>query len=324
MQQITCREALKQAMIEEMERDPAVFMFGQDIGLEGGMWEITKGLMDKFGPERVMDTPISEIAQIGAGLGAAMAGQRPVVEIMYMDFLLTGMDPLVNQVAKSRYMFAGQVKVPLVIRTMVGYGFGLSSAHSQSLEAMVSSIPGLYVATPGTPASAKGLLKAAIRDDNPVVFMEHSKVYQLKGEVPEDPEFLIPLGKADIARPGKDLTIVCWSSMVSQSLEAAELLEKEGVDAEVIDLQTTSPLDMSTVLDSVKRTGRLLVAEQSTPRVSVAAEVVAQVAESGVQIAAPPKRVSGKDIPIPFAHNLEKLAVPEAANIAAAARSLVQ
>lgn len=324
MQEITYKEALRQAMIEEMEGDPAVFMFGQDIGLQGGMWGVTAGLMDKFGPERIIDSPISEIAQIGAGLGAAMAGQRPIVEIMYADFLLTGMDPLVNQVAKSRYMFAGQVKVPLVIRSMIGYGFGLAAAHSQSLENMLSTVPGLYVALPGTPASAKGLLKAAIRNDNPVVFLEHTKCYLLKGEVPDDPDFMIPLGKASILRSGKDITIVSWSMMVSRCLEAAAILEKEGIDVEVIDLQTTAPLDMSTVMDSVKHTGRLVVTEQTPPRCGVAAEIVAQVSESGMQLKAPPKRLSGKDIPNPFAENLEKLAVPKAADIVAAARSLAQ
>lgn len=323
MQEITYKEALKQAMIEEMERDSTVFMYGQDIGLQGGMWGVTEGLMDKFGSDRITDSPISEIAQIGSGLGAAMAGQRPVVEIMYADFLLTGMDPLVNQVAKSRYMFAGQVTVPLVIRSMIGYGFGLAGAHSQSLENMLSTVPGLYVALPGTPASAKGLLKAAIRNDNPVVFLEHTKCYLMKGEVPEDPDFVVPLGQANIVRPGKDITVISWSMMVDRCLNAAETLEKEGVDVEVIDLQTTAPLDMSTVLASVKRTGRLLVTEQTPPRGGVAAEILAQLGESGIKLKASPKRLSGKDIPNPFAENLEKLAVPNTPDIADAIRTMM-
>lgn len=324
MQQLTYREALKQAMVEELEQDFNVFMLGQDIGVEGGMWEVTKGLLDQFGPERVMDTPISESAILGAGLGAAMAGQRPIVEIMYNDFIPAGGDQLVNQIAKSRYMFGGQVKVPMVIRAPCGYGFGLAAAHSQSLESWFTHLPGLWVAMPGTPASAKGLLKAAIRSDTPVVFIEHCLLYNDKGKVPEDQDFVIPLGRAQVLRKGEDLTLVSWSLMLKRSLEAAQQLEQEGVSAEVIDLQSTSPMDIETILDSVGRTGRLLVAEQSAGCAGVGAEIVAKVAEAGVRLKTPPKRVSGKDIPIPFAANLERLAVPESTDIARAALSIVK
>lgn len=322
--ELSYREALRQAMIEEMDRDPDVFMLGQDIGIEGGMWEVTKGLLEKYGPDRVLDTPISESAILGAGLGAAMIGQRPIIEIMYNDFLPAGMDQLVNQIAKSRYMFGGQVTVPLVIRAPCGYGFGLAAAHSQSLEAWFTHLPGLYVSMPSSPAAAKGLFKSAVRDNNPVVFIEHCMLYNEVGYVPDDPDFLVPLGQAEVLLEGEDLTIVCWSLMVGRSLEAARLLATAGVSVEVIDIQCTSPLDMTTVMDSVKRTSRLLVAQQSCGQVSVGSEIITRVVESGLPLSSPPRRVSGRDIPIPFAENLERASVPSADEIVKVASSIMK
>lgn len=320
--ELSCREALRQAMIEEMDRDPDVFLLGQDIGVEGGMWEVTKGLLDKYGPGRIMDTPISESAILGAGLGAAMAGQRPVVEIMYNDFLPAGMDQLVNQIAKSRYMFGGQINVPLVIRAPCGYGFGLAASHSQSLEAWFAHLPGLFVAMPSSPSSAKGLLKAAIRDDNPVVFIEHCMLYGDVGEVPDDPDALVPLGKAEVLLKGEDLTIVSWSLMVKRCLEAATHLKGEGISIEVIDLQSITPLDIQCVFDSVKKTARLLVVQQSCEQVSVGGEIISRVVEAGLYLKAPPKRLSGKNTPIPFAENLERNAVPGLNEIIAISHSM--
>lgn len=322
--ELTYREALREALAEELDRDPAVFILGQDIGVEGGMWKVTEGLLEDFGPDRIKDTPISETAMLGAALGAAMAGRRPIVEIMYDDFIAVGMDQLVNQIAKSRYVFGGQVEVPLVVRTVCGYGFGLAAAHSQSLEAWFCHVPGLKVAMPSTPWAAKGLLKSSIRDDNPVVFIESALLYNDTGQVSDDPESAVPLGQATVAREGGDLTIVCWSLMAKRSLQAADLLESEGISAEVIDLQTLSPLDITAVLESVRHTGRLLVVHQACKRGGVGAEILAQVAEADVPLLAPVTRLAGADTPIPFAENLEALAVPSVADIVSEGEGLVR
>jgi len=324
MTRMTYRQALRQALLEEMMRDERVFLMGQDIAVEGGMWEVTKGLLDLVGPDRILDTPISETAILGAALGAAMAGLRPIVEIMYNDFLPAGMDQLVNQIAKSRYMFGGQISVPMVIRAPCGYGFGLAAAHSQSLEAWFAHLPGLYVVMPATPASAKSLLKSSIRNGNPIVFIEHCLLYNEEGEVPEDQTFVPPLGKASELRSGRDLTLVAWSLMTSRCMEAADTLDAQGVSAAVIDLQTIAPLDIQTIAKSVRQTGRLAIAQQACERFGVGAEIMAQLAEMVGGMLAPPIRIAGKNIPIPFAEVLEQHAIPSVKDIVDASMRLVK
>jgi pyruvate dehydrogenase E1 component beta subunit len=248
--------AIRDVLAEEMRRDPDVFLMGEDIAQQGGIFGCTRGLVDEFGPERVRNTPISENTFVGAGVGAASVGMRPVVELMYMDFLYLAMDQILNQAAKMRYMFGGKVKVPLVIRGQQGIGRGNAGQHSQSVEGLLMNIPGLKVVCPSSPADAAGLLRTAIRDDNPVVFIEHKALYAVKGEVPDDPEFAVPFGKCNIVREGKDVTIVGNFLYLGKALEAAEHLAKEGISAEVIDPRTLVPLDIDTIAGSVKKTGR--------------------------------------------------------------------
>jgi pyruvate dehydrogenase E1 component beta subunit len=318
------REALRAALDEEMERDPAVFVVGEGIGERGGSYKVTEGLLAKFGPNRVIDTPLSEAGFVGLGVGAAIVGQRPVVEMLFIDFLLLAGDQVINQAAKYRFMSGGEGRVPLVIRTQGGTGNSLAGQHSQSLEALYYHIPGLKVVMPSTPKDAKGLLKAAIRDDDPVIFIEHKQLYMTDGEVPEE-DYLIPLGEAEVKRPGSDVTLVAWSHMTLKSLQAAEELATEGVDTEVIDLRTISPMDIGCVLDSVRRTGRLVIAQEAVKRGGVGSDIAAMVAEQAWDsLRAPILRIAGKNTVIPFNLALEKAAVPQVADLVAGVRSVVE
>jgi pyruvate dehydrogenase E1 component beta subunit len=309
-----------------MQRDPSVFLMGEDLctwGDGGGVFGVTKGLVSEFGTERVRDTPISEQGFVALGVGAAITGMRPVVELMYGDFLTLAMEPLVNQAAKLRYMFGGQVSVPLVVRTNLGASGGKAAQHSQSLESWLMHVPGLKVVVPRTPADAKGLLTAAIRDDNPVIFFEHKLLYFNKGHVPEG-EHVVPLGSAATVRPGTHLTIVGTHVMVDRALEAATELAEEGIDVEVIDLRTLVPLDIEAVIASVERTTRLLICHEAVERAGWAGEVAMQVMNQAFDVLdAPIGRVCGKNVPVPYSGSLEPLVVPQAADIAAAARELL-
>lgn len=317
------REALRAALQEEMERDPSVFCIGEGIGERGGSYKVTEGLLATFGPGRIIDTPLSEAGFIGLSAGAAIAGQRPVVEMLFIDFLLQAMDQVVNQAAKYRFMSGGEGRVPMVIRTQGGAGNSLAGQHSQSLEALYYHVPGLKVVMPATPADAKGLLKSAIRDDDPIVFIEHKLLYLTDGEVPEG-EHLVPLGRADVKRPGTDVTLVAWSHMVVRALQAADQLAAEGIDAEVIDLRTLVPMDVPCILDSVRRTGRLVIAQEAVKRGGVGSDIAAIVAEQAFDaLRSPVVRVAGKNTTIPFNLGLEKAAVPQVTDIMAGVRSVV-
>ena len=279
MIEMTYRQAIAQAIIEEMDRDPNVLMLGEDVGQFGGAMAASKGIHELFGSRRVIDTPISEEAIVGAALGAALTGLRPIAEIMFIDFTTCCMDMIANQVAKIRYMLGGQVKVPLVIRTQGGAGKSYAAQHSQSLEMWFAAIPGLKVVMPSTPAEAKGLLKSSIRVDDPVLFIENKVLYGNKGQVSDDPDLLIPIGKANIVRPGKDVTVVSWSRQLLLSLKAAEVLAAENIDCEVIDLRTISPMDIESILTSLTKTGRLLVVEEGHKSFGIGAEISARVME---------------------------------------------
>jgi len=318
------RDALRAALEEEMERDPAVFCIGEGIGERGGSYKVTEGLLARFGRQRVMDTPLSEAGFVGVGVGAAIAGQRPVVEMLFIDFLMLAMDQVVNQAAKYRFMSGGEGRVPLVIRTQGGAGNSLAGQHSQSLEAMYHHVPGLKVVMPATPADAKGLLVSAIRDDDPVIFIEHKLLYLTDGEVPDEP-YLVPLGEADIKRSGTDVTLVSWSHMVTKCLKAAEELAADGVSVEVIDLRTLVPMDIATVLDSVRRTGRLVIAQEAVRRGGVASEVAAVVAEQAFDsLRAPIVRVAAFNTVVPFNLALERATVPQVEDIVRGVRSALE
>jgi len=320
---IQYRQAIQEALREEMQRDPNVFVMGEDIGLYGGAYGATRGLFEEFGPDRVRDTPISEATIGGAAVGAAMCGLRPVAEIMYVDFTPLAMDQIANQGAKNRYMFGGKTTVPLVIRTEGGAGRAIAAHHSQSLEALWTHFPGIYVVMPSTPYDAKGLLKAAIRDDNPIMFIEHKMLYKEKGPVPED-EYLIPLGVADVKREGQDVTVVTYSRMVLRALEAAELLAQESIDVEVVDLRTLKPLDIDTVVASVKKTGRLVGVTEGYENTSFINEVLAQVNERAFDwLDAPMVRVAAANVPVPRAEVLEDLAIPNVQRIVEACRRVL-
>jgi 2-oxoisovalerate dehydrogenase E1 component len=323
MRTIAYSQALVEAMREEMKRDPNVFIMGEDVGLYGGAYGATRDLYKEFGEWRVLDTPISEATIGGAAVGAAMAGMRPVAEIMYVDFTPLAMDQIANQGAKNRYMFGGKTTVPMVIRTEGGAGRAIAAHHSQSLESLWTHFPGIYVVMPATPYDAKGLLKAAIRDDNPVMFIEHKMLYKEKGPVPEE-EYLIPLGVADIKREGKDVTIVTYSRMVYRALEASEILAKEGIDVEVVDLRSLKPLDIETIVASVKKTGRLVGLTEAYENTSFINEVMAQVNERAFDwLDAPMVRVAAANVPVPRAEVLEDLAIPNVSRIVAACRKVV-
>ena len=323
---MTYAEALNEALREEMRRDPTVFVMGEDVAIwgGGGVFGVTKGLVEEFGPERIRDTPISELVIAAAAVGAAATGTRPVAEIMYVDFMALAMEPIVNQAAKMRYMFGGKITLPMVIRAQEGAGRGNAAQHSQSLEAWFAHIPGLKVVVPSTPADAKGLLKTAIRDNNPVIFLEHKVLYFTRGEVPSDPEYTIPFGLADIKREGSDVTFVGIHTQVLEGLRAAEDLEKEGISVEVIDPRTVSPLDVDTIVNSVKKTGRLVVSHQAVEQGGVAGEIVARVVDAAFDyLDAPPQRVCGKNVPLPYAESLEREALPYKDDIIAAIRKII-
>lgn len=323
MKEITYRDALNEALREEMRRDQTVFIFGEDVGFYGGANGVTRGLLDEFGEERVRDTPISEAVITGATAGAAVVGTRPVGEIMFIDFLTLGMDQLVNQAAKMRYMFGGKIKVPMVLRTQGGAHRSWGAQHAQSLEAWFMHVPGLYVVMPATPYDAKGLLKASIRDDNPVLFIEHKAIYLTKGMIPED-EYIVPLGKADIKREGKDVTILTYSRQVLYSLEAAEELADEGIDVEVVDLRSLNPLDKETIINSVKKTNRVVVVEEDVKTAGVGAELSSLVMEEAFDyLDAPVYRCAGKDVPIPCVKHLEKAAIPSKDDIVKAVKKVL-
>jgi pyruvate dehydrogenase E1 component beta subunit len=320
---VTMREALNQALREEMQRDQDVFLMGEEVGEYQGAYKVTKGLLDELGPKRVIDTPITELGFAGLGVGAAMAGLRPIVEFMTFNFSILATDQIINSAAKMLYMSGGQFKIPIVFRGPGGSAFQVSSQHSQALESWFAYFPGLKVVMPSTPADAKGLLKSAIRDDDPVIFIEQERMYGQKGEVSDDPELTIPLGVADIKREGTDATIVARSLMVPIALKAAEVLQKDGISCEVIDPRTIRPLDIDTIIKSVKKTNRVVIAEESHPFCGVAAEISTEISERAFDyLDAPVKRVSGVDVPMPYAKNLEDLAIPGVDQIVAAVREV--
>lgn len=324
MRKITYRESLREALREEMQRDPRVFLLGEDIGRYwGGAFKVTDGLAQEFGDERVRDTPISESAIVGTAVGAAITGMRPVAEIMFGDLAALAMDQICNQAAKIRYMFGGQVSCPLVVRTPFGAGVNIASHHSQSLESWFMHVPGLYVAAPSSPYDAKGLLKTAIRGSNPVFFCEHKLLYPIEGEVPEH-EYLLPFGKADLKKEGADVTLVAISYMVHKALNAAALLQKEGIDIEVVDPRTLTPLDKATITGSVKKTGRLVIVSEDCRTGGVSAEIAALVAEEALDyLDAPIKRVASPDTPIPFSPPLEQFIIPNEQSIIKAVKEVV-
>jgi len=315
MAELMYREALNLALFEEMRRDPLVFTMGEGIAERGGSYKVTEGLFNEFGPERVMDTPISEASFTGCGVGAALVGTRPVVEILFVDFTGLVMDQIINQAAKYEFMSGGQGKVPMVLRTQGGAGNGLAGQHSQSLEALFYHIPGLKVVMPATPHDAKGLLKASIRDDNPTIFIEHKLLYMTKGEVPED-DYIVPLGQADIKRAGNDITLVTYSYMTLKCLEAAEALAKEGISVEVVDLRTLTPLDKDTILESVEKTGRAIVVHEAVKRGGIGGDIASMIMEEAYDdLDGPVVRICGKNTTIPYNLELEKVCVPSTKDI---------
>lgn len=324
MREITYAEAVREALRQEMQRDPNVFLMGEDIGIYGGAFGVTLGLLEEFGPERVRDTPISEGVIAGAAAGAALTGMRPVAEIMFMDFTTLAMEQLVNQAAKTRYMFGGKAKVPMVLRTPAGSGTGAAAQHSQSLEAWFVHVPGLKVVMPSTPYDAKGLLISAIRDDNPVIFVEQKLLYRTKGPVPEEP-YTVPLSVAEVKRAGRDITIVAIGVMVTRSLAAAEKLAKEGIEAEVVDPRTLKPYDAETITQSVIKTGRVLIVHEAYKTCGFGAEIAAMISEGPafMYLNAPIRRLAGLDIPIPYNRNLEYHTVPQVEDIVTAAHELM-
>jgi pyruvate dehydrogenase E1 component subunit beta len=320
---ITMREALNQALREEMLRDENVFLMGEEVAEYQGAYKVTKGLLQELGPKRVIDTPITELGFAGLGVGAAMAGLRPIVEFMTFNFSILATDQIINSAAKMLYMSAGQFKIPIVFRGPGGSAYQVSSQHSQALESWFAYFPGVKVVMPSTPADAKGLLKSAIRDDDPVIFIEQERMYGNKGEVPEDADFTVPLGVADVKREGTDATIVARSLMVPVALKAAEVLAELGVSCEVIDPRTIRPLDIDTIVASVKKTNRVVVAEESHPFCGVAAEISTEIMERAFDyLDAPVKRISGADVPMPYAKNLETLAIPTVDQVVAAVREV--
>lgn len=320
---ITIREALNQAMREEMRRDESIFLMGEEVAAYQGAYKVSKGLLEEFGEKRVVDSPITELGFAGLGVGAAMAGLRPIIEFMTFNFSILATDQIINSAAKMLYMSGGQFKIPMVFRGPNGSAYQVSSQHSQSMESWFAHFPGLKVVMPSTPADAKGLLKSAIRDDDPVIFLEQERMYGNKGEVPDDEDFTIPLGVADVKREGTDATIVARSLMVPVALKAAEELEKQGVSVEVIDPRTIRPLDIETIVKSVKKTNRVVIAEESHPFCGIAAEISAQITEQAFDyLDAPVRRLSGVDAPMPYARNLEKLALPDVERIVQAVREV--
>jgi pyruvate dehydrogenase E1 component subunit beta len=325
MPEMTYRDALNLALKEEMRRDPSVVIWGEDVALYEGSFKVTRGLLAEFGEERVKDTPISENTIIGVAIGAAMGGLRPVAELMTVNFALLAMDQIINHMTKIRYMFGGQVNLPMVIRAPGGGGSQLAAQHSQSLETFFMHAPGMHVAYPATPADAKGLLKTAIRDNNPVMFLEHELLYNSKGDVPDDPEFLLPFGRCDVKRPGTDVTIVAYARMTILALQAAEELAKENIACEVVDLRTLAPLDTETFVQSVKKTGRAVVVEECWRTCGLGAEIAGRIYDGCFDVLkAPVKRVSGLDVPMPYSRKLERLCIPQVEDIVAAVKETLK
>ena len=324
MSEMTYRDALNLALKEEMRRDPSVVVLGEDVALYEGSFKVTRGLLAEFGEERVKDTPISENTIVGVAIGAAMGGLRPVAELMTVNFALLAMDQLINHMTKIRSMFGGQTHLPMVVRMPGGGGSQLAAQHSQSLESFFMHAPGMRVAYPATPADAKGLLKTAIRDNNPVVFLEHEGLYNSKGEVPEDPDFLVPFGKASILREGGDITIVAYAKMAMLALQAALELEKEGISCEVIDLRTLNPLDSETFIESVRKTGRAVVVEESWRNAGLGGDLAHRIHQSCFHsLRAPVQRVAGLDVPMPYSRKLEKLCIPQVDTIVNAVHEVI-
>jgi pyruvate/2-oxoglutarate/acetoin dehydrogenase E1 component len=325
MREITYLEAVREAMTQEMERDERVFLIGEDVGVYGGAFQVSYGMLDQFGPERILDTPITELGIAGAATGAALVGMRPIAEIMFMDFTTLASEQLVNQAAKLRFMFGGKATVPMVLRTPAGSGTGAAEHHSQSLENWFVHVPGLKVVMPSTPYDVKGLLIQSIRDDNPVVFVEHKLLYKTSGPVPEE-LYTIPLGSAEVKREGRDLTIVATSIMVQRSLEAAEQLAEEGIEVEVVDPRTLKPLDIDTIVESVIKTGKVLIVHEAAKTGGYGGELAALIAESEAfgYLDAPIVRLAGRDMPIPYNRNLEYHTVPQVEDIVEKAREVVQ
>lgn len=322
MRKIRFRDALREAIREEMLRDPDVFVIGEDVGRYGGAYAVTQGLLKEFGPKRIIDSPMSEAAIVGAALGAAAVGGRPIAEIMYVDFMTLAMDQIVNQAAKLHCMFGSQLAAPMVIRTQQGIGRGAGPQHSQSLEAWFAHVPGLKVVIPATPYDAKGLLKSSVRDNNPVIFIEHKSLYAVEGEIPDE-EYLVPLGLADVKRTGNDVSLIAYSHMVHTVLKAADLLDQAGISAEVIDVRTLSPLDLDTIVASAAKTRRAIVAHEACLTGGFGAEIAAQLSERLFgQLLAPVRRVAGMDVPLPANSRLERLVVPSAESIAEVAQEL--
>ena len=323
MRELSFSEAIREAMVEEMRRDPSVFLFGEDVGTFGGVWGVSAGMLEEFGEERVRDTPISEIAIVGAGLGAAMMGMRPIAEIMFGDFLMCAGDQIVNQVAKARFMSGGKASVPLTIRVTSGAPGSAAAQHSQSPESWFLNVPGLKFAVPASPADAKGLLKSAIRGEDPVIFFEHKMLYAERGPVPNDPDFVVPFGQAAVLREGSDLTLIAIGAMVPKALEAAMILAQEGFSTEVIDPRTLVPLDKGTLIQSVARTSRVIIAHEAHRRSGPGAEIAAVLAEEAIEyLDGPIARVAARNVPLPYSPILEDYVVPGVQDILAAARSL--
>ncbi len=320
---ITVREAISQALMEEMERDERVFLLGEEIGVWGGTYAVTRGFYDKFGPERVRDTPIAEAAIVGAAIGAAMVGQRPIAELMTINFAFTAMDHIVNEMAKLRYMFGGQFKIPMVIRTVGGGGRQLGATHSQVPDAIFAHFPGLKVVAPGTPADAKGLLKAAIRSDDPIFFIENALLYQWRGEVPEG-DYTVEIGKSKVQRPGKHVTVVSYSRGLQLSMQAADELAKEGIEIEVVDLRTLRPLDMDPIIESFKKTNRAVIVEEGWKSFGVGSEIAARIYEEAFDyVDAPIKRVAQTEVPLPYNRTLEQSALPQVPDIVKAVKEVL-
>ncbi len=323
MARITMREAISQALWEEMERDPSVFILGEEVGVWGGTYAVTKGFYDHFGAERVRDTPIAEAAIIGAAIGAALTGLRPVAELMTINFAFSAMDHIVNEAAKLHYMFGGQFVLPMVMRAVGGGGRQLGATHSQTPDAVFAHFPGLVVVAPGTPEDAKGMLKSAIRSNDPVLFIEHATLYQVRGDVPEG-EILTPLGKSKIQRPGGDVTIVTYSKMLEISTKAADQLAKEGIEAEIVDLRSLRPLDMEPVIASFKKTNRAVIVEEGWRSYGVGSEVAARIYEEAFDyVDVPVKRVAQKEVPLPYNRDLEQMALPQVEDVVRAVKEVL-
>jgi pyruvate dehydrogenase E1 component beta subunit len=323
MARITMREAVSQALWEEMERDANVFILGEEVGVWGGTYAVTKGFYDHFGAERVRDTPIAEAAIIGAAIGAAMVGLRPIAELMTINFAFSAMDHIVNEAAKLRSMFGGQFAVPLVIRAVGGGGRQLGATHSQTPDAVFAHFPGLKVVSPGTPEDAKGLLKAAIRSNDPVLFVEHATLYQVRGDVPEG-DYVTPIGQSKVQREGRDVTIVTYSKMLELSTKAASQLAQDGIEVEIVDLRSLRPLDMGPVLESVKKTNRAVIVEEGWKSYGVGSEVVSRIYEEAFDyVDAPIRRVAQKEVPLPYNRTLEQMALPQVEDIVTAVKEVL-